>query len=67
MKQNEGTLDRVIRLIIGLLIVSLWFVLSGSMRFLALIGFIPLLTAALGWCPLYTLFGLSTCPVKKSR
>lgn len=60
MKKNEGGLDRFIRLIIGLIVLSLWFVLDGSATYWALLGFVPLLTAILGWCPLYTLLGINT-------
>lgn len=64
MKMNEGSLDRIIRVIIGIIILSLWFVLQGNTKYLALIGFVPLLTALLGWCPLYLLFGINTCKRK---
>lgn len=60
MKMNEGSLDRIIRVIIGIIILSLWFVLQGNTKYLALIGLVPLLTALLGWCPLYTAFGINT-------
>lgn len=64
MKMNEGSLDRIIRVIIGIIILSLWFVLQGNTKYLALIGLVPLLTALLGWCPLYTAFGINTCKRK---
>lgn len=61
MKVNEGSIDRMIRVILGLIILSLWFVLQENARYFALIGIIPLFTAIAGWCPLYSLFGVSTC------
>lgn len=64
MKTNEGNLDRVIRVIIALVLFSLWFVFEGSAKYVALVGLIPLLTAFIGWCPLYSLFGINTCPRK---
>jgi hypothetical protein len=64
MKVNEGSLDRIIRVILGLIILSLWFVLQGNAKYLALIGLIPILTALIGWCPLYSIFGLNTCKRK---
>ncbi len=64
MKVNEGSLDRIIRVILGLIIFSLWFVLQGNAKYLGLIGLIPLITALLGWCPLYTIFGINTCKRK---
>ena len=60
LKVNEGSLDRIIRVILGLIIFSLWFVLQGNAKYLGLIGLIPLITALLGWCPLYTIFGINT-------
>lgn len=63
MTRNVGTVDRVARVIIGLAILSLLFVLEGNLRWLGLIGLVPLLTALTGNCPLYSIIGLSTCPL----
>ncbi|MGD9863912.1 MAG: DUF2892 domain-containing protein [Pseudodonghicola sp.] len=63
MPRNEGTLDRVLRVIVGLVLLSLVFVGPKSMW--GLIGLIPLLTGLAGYCPLYQILGLSTCPMKK--
>ena len=63
LKQNVGTIDRVIRLVLGLGLIALVFV--GPKTPLGWFGLIPLLTAALGTCPLYTVLGLSTCPTEK--
>ena len=60
MPKNEGSVDRGIRAILGVVILALWFVLPGSSRYFALIGLIPLITALIGWCPLYVLFKLNT-------
>ena len=60
MKVNEGSLDRIIRVILSLIILALWFVLQGNIQYLALIGLIPLITGIIGWCPLYTVFGITT-------
>jgi len=65
MKANVGSIDKAVRIIIALVLFSLFFVFEGNMRYIALIGLIPLLTAFMSWCPLYTIFGLSTCPLKK--
>lgn len=65
MKTNVGSIDRTIRVIAGLAILSLWFFLDGDQRWFALIGVVPLATAALGWCPAYTLIGVSTCAAPK--
>jgi len=67
VKANVGSLDKTVRLILALVLFSLYFVLEGNLRFLALVGFIPLLTGLVSWCPLYALFGLSTCPAKPAR
>jgi len=64
MNVNEGSFDRIIRVIMGLIILALWFVLQGNAKYFALIGFIPLVTAILGWCPLYSIFGIKTCKSK---
>jgi hypothetical protein len=60
---NEGTLDRTIRVVVGLALLSL--TLAGPRTLIGLIGVVPLLTGLVGFCPLYRLVGLSTCPVPK--
>jgi hypothetical protein len=60
---NEGTLDRTIRVLAGLAILSLAFV--GPKTPLGFIGAVPLLTGLIGFCPLYRVLGISTCPVPK--
>lgn len=62
--RNEGTLDRVIRVIAGVLILSLYFL--GPKSPWALLGLIPLVTGLVGFCPMYRLLGLSTCPKKQT-
>lgn len=59
---NEGSVDRVLRVIGGVAILSLAFL--GPKTPWAYLGAIPILTGLIGSCPLYTLFGWSTCPVK---
>ncbi len=63
--KNVGSLDRVIRLLVGLVLLSGLVFLHGGIRYIGLIGFIPLLTAGIGFCPLYRVFGIRTCPLKK--
>jgi hypothetical protein len=63
MKANVGNLDRVVRIVLGLGLLSL--TVMGPQTWFGLIGLIPLATATMGFCPLYTLFGFSTCPVKQ--
>ena len=61
MKTNEGNTDRIIRIVLAVVIFGLGL---AAQSWLGLIGFIPLLTGLVGWCPLYSIFGLSTCPIK---
>jgi hypothetical protein len=59
MTINEGVLDRTLRVILGLAILSLTVV--GPKTLWGLIGIAPVLTGAIGFCPLYTLIGVTTC------
>ncbi|HVY86932.1 MAG TPA: DUF2892 domain-containing protein [Caulobacterales bacterium] len=59
MPKNEGMLDRVIRVVVGIAILSLVFV--GPKTPWAWIGLLPLLTGVVGFCPAYALFGIRTC------
>ena len=66
-KTNVGTIDRALRVIVGaaLIAFALGLIAPGSaFAMLGWIGAIPLFTGVLGSCPLYSLVGLSTCPVK---
>lgn len=65
MKPNVGGIDRSIRIIAGLVILSLYFVLDENTRLWALIGLIPLLTGLIGWCPAYLPFGIRTCKMRR--
>lgn len=68
MGLNEGKLDRTLRVVVGAILV--FWVASGPQegwRLLAWIGLIPLVTGLVGFCPLYRLLGLSTCPVSGQR
>lgn len=65
LKQNVGSLDRIARIVIGVAALAYVAMGTGSTRWFGLIGLVPLLTAAMGSCPLYTIFGFSTCPVKR--
>jgi hypothetical protein len=61
MTPNVGTFDRVLRVLVGLGLLSLLVVLDGNARWFGLIGLVPLLTAGIRFCPLYTLLGVRTC------
>jgi len=60
MKANVGDLDRVLRIVAGLGLLSLIFILEGNARWFGLIGVMPIATALIRWCPAYTLLGLNT-------
>lgn len=64
MNANVGGIDRALRVVVGLAVLSLLFVLDGNARWLGLIGIVPLATASMGWCPLYALIGVNTCPAR---
>ncbi|MED3662153.1 DUF2892 domain-containing protein [Ureibacillus sp. FSL K6-8385] len=64
MSANVGTVDRIIRIILGLAILSLLFVLEGNLKYIGLIGLIPLITGLAKFCPLYSLFKINTCQKK---
>lgn len=59
---NEHVVDRAIRIGVGLALLTLTVV--GPQTLWGLLGLVPLVTGAVGSCPLYTLFGFSTCPVR---
>jgi hypothetical protein len=63
MKPNEGTIDRALRVAVGVLLLAL--TLTHTIGVWGWIGVVPLLTGAIGWCPLYTVLGINTCPMKK--
>ena len=67
MTKNVGTTDRVIRAVLGLVLLSLLFVAEGAARWLGLVGVVLLLTAAFSSCPAYSLFGLRTCRLEDQR
>ncbi|MFQ5605631.1 MAG: DUF2892 domain-containing protein [bacterium] len=66
MKANVGSVDKVVRKVLALALFSLYFLLDSNWRYLSVIGFIPLVTSLVSWCPLYSLLGLNTCPVDKA-
>jgi uncharacterized membrane protein HdeD (DUF308 family) len=67
LKTNVGTTDRVLQVILGLMLPLAFFLYAeAGWRWFALIGVIPLVTGLVGSCPVYSLLGVSTCPMKKS-
>jgi hypothetical protein len=67
MTRNVDTVDRVLRIVIGLALLALPLVLESDARWLGLIGLVPLLTGIAGSCPAYRLFGIRTCPLANQR
>ncbi len=63
MKTNEGMLDRSLRIIVGLVLIGL--AATGTLGMWAYIGIIPLVTGAVGMCPLYSLLGINSCPAPR--
>ena len=62
MKTNVGGIDRILRALIGLVLIAL--AATNTVGWWGYLGVIPLATAAVGWCPPYALFGWSTCANK---
>ncbi len=62
MKTNEGTLDRALRVVAGLALIGL--AATGNIGMWGYIGVVLLLTGAIGMCPIYTILGINTCPLK---
>lgn len=68
-KTNMGGLDRAVRAVVGLVLLGLFFMgtVAGVLGWIALVVGIALLaTAAIGWCPPYTILGINTCSAKKA-
>ena len=67
-RTNESTLDRALRVAVGLALL-VWFFMdqsSGALHWLKLIGLVPLVTGLVGTCPVYSVLGISTCPVNRA-
>ena len=65
MKKNAGSIDRVIRVVVGLALIGM--TLTGAIGVWGWIGIVPIATAAMGFCPLYTLLGMNTCPMETKK
>ena len=65
MTTNVGGIDRILRIVVGIAVLALFFVLEGNARYWALVGLVPLFTGLFRTCPLYSVIGVNTCPMKK--
>lgn len=63
MKANVGGIDRVLRIVLGLVLIGL--AATGTVGWWGWLGILPLATGLMGWCAPYALLGLSTCPMRK--
>jgi hypothetical protein len=63
MKINVGSADRILRIVAGLVLIAL--TANGMLGVWGWIGVVPLLTGIFKFCPAYSIFGLSTCPMEK--
>jgi hypothetical protein len=61
MKANVGTIDRVLRILVGLALIAL--AATHTIGAWGYVGLIPLATGLFRFCPLYSLLGIRTCPV----
>lgn len=62
MKTNVGGIDRILRIVIGLVLIAL--TVTGTIGIWGWLGVVPLATGAIGWCPPYAIFGWNTCSMK---
>ncbi|PCI48265.1 MAG: hypothetical protein COB49_06175 [Alphaproteobacteria bacterium] len=65
MKINVGKLDKILRIVVGIALVAS--ALAGYFVPWGWIGIIPLVTGLIGWCPAYSIFGISSCPLSESE
>ncbi len=65
MKSNVGGMDRILRIVVGLVLIGL--TVTGTIGVWGWLGVVPLATGAIGWCPPYAIFGWNTCATKTKR
>jgi len=64
MNANVGGIDKILRIVAGLVLIGLAIMGIGAPW--TWIGVVPLATGLIGWCPAYSIFGVNTCPMKKA-
>ncbi|MDP3443664.1 MAG: DUF2892 domain-containing protein [Ignavibacteria bacterium] len=60
MKKNVGQLDRLVRIVFGVVLLSLFFFIEGNLKWISLLGVVLILTGTINFCPLYLPFGINT-------
>ena len=63
MKANVGGIDKILRIVVGAGLIGA--TVAGALPVWGYIGIVPLATGLMGWCPIYPLLGMNTCPMKK--
>jgi membrane-bound ClpP family serine protease len=63
MKFNVGGIDRILRIVVGIVLIAL--TLMGTIGVWGWIGVVPLVTGLFKFCPLYSIIGMNSCPMKK--
>jgi Protein of unknown function (DUF2892) len=66
MAKNVGSIDRVLRIVLALALLAFTFFSGHAYAWVGYLGVVPLATAAMSSCPLYSIFGVSTCPLKRT-
>ncbi|HQO29506.1 MAG TPA: DUF2892 domain-containing protein [Accumulibacter sp.] len=64
MKVNVGGIDKILRIVVGIALIAM--TLMGVIGAWGWVGVVPLLTGLFGVCPLYSIIGLNTCPLRKN-
>lgn len=67
ISRNVGRIDRILRVVLGIVLLAFVVFVDDPIRWAGLIGIVPLLTGLVGTCPIYRILGVSTCPVSASR
>ncbi len=64
MKTNIGSFDKTVRIVAGLILVSMFYWVDGSLKYFGIVGLVLLITSFVGFCPLYSFLGINTCKTK---
>ena len=67
IERNVGTIDRTLRVVVGVVLLVTIFLIDGPAQWIGLVGLVPLLTGLVGTCPIYRLIGVNTCATPASR